>query len=161
MCADTGSNDALFIRDLSFGVSGFFCAENARCVNMTNRAENFVTKLEEVRKLIVMRLPSINVQNLVEIMSKLAHYHYNKRRFLLVGEDRELYNLLAENSYNPFTVYRWLLLERIPEEVKWQLKNHQVSQKRAITLTLERRRETGSSLTSEIKALGMKLIGGM
>ncbi len=128
---------------------------------MTNRAENFVTKLEEVRKLIVMRLPSINVQNLVEIMSKLAHYHYNKRRFLLVGEDRELYNLLAENSYNPFTVYRWLLLERIPEEVKWQLKNHQVSQKRAITLTLERRRETGSSLTSEIKALGMKLIGGM
>jgi hypothetical protein len=128
---------------------------------MTDRAENFVTKLDEVRKLIVMRLPSIDVQNLAERMSKLAHYHYNKKRFLLVGEDRELYNLLVESSYNPFTVYRWLLLERVPEEVKWQLKNRQVSQKRAITLVLERRRETGSSLASEIKALGMKLIGGM
>jgi hypothetical protein len=142
-------------------VFGFFCAKNPRCVNMPNRAENFMTKLDEVRKLIVMRLPSIKVQNLFERMSKLAHYHYDKKRFLLIGEDRELYNLLVESSYNPFTVYRWLLLERVPEEVKWQLKNRQVSQKRAITLTLERRRETGSSLATDIKALGMKLIGGM
>jgi len=128
---------------------------------MPDRAENFVTKLDEVRKLIVMRLPNFDMQNLVEIMSKLAHYHYDKKRFLVTGKDRELYNLLVENSLNPFTVYRWLLLDRVPEEVKWQLKNRQVSQKRAITLTLERRRETGSSLAAEIKALGMKLIGGM
>jgi hypothetical protein len=161
VCADTGSNEASFIRELVLALMGFFCAKNTRCVNMTERAENFVTKLDQVRKLIVMRLPSMNVQNLAERMSKLAHYHYNKRKFLLVGEDRELYNLLVESSYNPFTVYRWLLLERVPEGVKWQLKNRQVSQKRAIKLCLERRRETGSSLAAEIKALGMKLIGGM
>lgn len=128
---------------------------------MTERAENFVTKLEEVRKLMVIRLPNFDVQNLAEIMSKLAHYHYDKKRFLVTGKERELYNLLIENSYNPFTVYRWLLLDRVPQEIKWQLKNRQVSQKRAITLCLERRRETGSSLASEIKALGIKLIGGM
>jgi hypothetical protein len=128
---------------------------------MTNRAENFVTKLEAVRKLIVMRFPTMDVQNLAEKMSKLAHYHYDKQRFLVIGEERELYKLLIENSLNPFTVYRWLLLDRVPEEVKWQLKNRQVSQKRAITLVLERRHETGSSLSAEIKALGMKLIGGM
>ncbi|MBI5355688.1 MAG: hypothetical protein HZB68_04505 [Candidatus Aenigmarchaeota archaeon] len=60
-----------------------------------------MTKLEAIRKLIVMRLPSIDVQNLAERMSKLAHYHYNKKRFLLVGEDRELYKLLVENAGLP------------------------------------------------------------
>ena len=128
---------------------------------MPERAENFLTKLEQVRKLIVIRFPQFDVQNLVEKMSKLAHYHYNKKRYLLVGQDRELYQLIVENSYNPYTVYRWLLLERVPEELKWQLKNHQISQKRATTLSLQRRKENSSSLTSEIKSLGMKLIGGM
>ena len=128
---------------------------------MPRNAENFVTKLEELRKLLVVRFPSLNVRDLTEKMSKLAHYHYNKRNFLIMGEDREFYNFLIENSYNPFTVYRWLLLERVPDEIKWQLKNKQISQKRAITLTIERRTETGSSLAADIKAQGMKLIGGM
>jgi len=111
--------------------------------------------------LLVVRFPSLDVRSLTEKMSKLAHYHYNKRNFLIMGEDRELYNFLIENSYNPFTVYRWLLLERVPDEIKWQLKNRQISQKRAITLTIERRTETGSSLAADIKSQGMKLIGGM
>ena len=128
---------------------------------MSRNAENFVTKLEELRKLLVVRFPSLNVRDLTDKMSKLAHYHYNKRDFLIMGEDRELYNFLIENSYNPFTVYRWLLLERVPDEIKWQLRNKQISQKRAITLTIERRTETGSSLAADIKAQGMKLIGGM
>ncbi|MBS3148742.1 hypothetical protein J4219_07700 [Candidatus Woesearchaeota archaeon] len=128
---------------------------------MPRNAENFVTKLEELRKLLVVRFPSLDVRSLTEKMSKLAHYHYNKRNFLIMGEDRELYNFLIENSYNPFTVYRWLLLERVPDEIKWQLKNRQISQKRAITLTIERRTETGSSLAADIKSQGMKLIGGM
>ena len=128
---------------------------------MPRNAENFVTKLEELRKLLVVRFPSLDVRSLTEKMSKLAHYHYNERNFLIMGEDRELYNFLIENSYNPFTVYRWLLLERVPDEIKWQLKNRQISQKRAITLTIERRTETGSSLAADIKSQGMKLIGGM
>lgn len=128
---------------------------------MSRNAENFVTKLEELRKKLLVRFPSLNVRDLTEKMSKLAHYHYNKRDFLIMGEDRELYNFLIENSYNPFTAYRWLLLERVPDEIKWQLKNKQISQKRAITLTIERRTETGSSLAADIKSQGMKLIGGM
>lgn len=128
---------------------------------MKRNAENFVTKLEELRKKLLVRFPSLNVRDLTDKMSKLAHYHYNKRNFLIMGEDRELYNFLIENSYNPFTVYRWLLLERVPDEIKWQLRNRQISQKRAITLTIERRTETGSSLAADIKSQGMKLIGGM
>ncbi len=128
---------------------------------MLKRAENFLTKLEQVRKLVAMRFPEMDMRNLAEKMSKLGSYHYNKKRFLVIGLDRELYNLLIENSYNPFTVYRWLLLERIPEEIKWQLKQGQINQKQAITLSVQRLKENNSNLASEIKTLGMKLIGGM
>ncbi len=128
---------------------------------MLKRAENFLTKLEQVRKLVAMRFPEMDMRNLAEKMSKLGSYHYNKKRFLVIGLDRELYNLLIENSYNPFTVYRWLLLERIPEEIKWQLKQSQINQKQAITLSVQRLKENNSNLASEIKTLGMKLIGGM
>jgi hypothetical protein len=128
---------------------------------MTKETQNCVTKLEQVRELIVMRFPKMDVRNLVEKMSKVGHYHYNKKKYLLLGENRELYNFLIENSYNPYTIYRWLLLERIPSEIKWQLKNKQISQKRAIELSMERRMETGSSLAADIKVMGMQLIGGM
>ena len=73
-------------------------------------------KLESVKKLIESELPEINVRDLHSILSKLATYHYNKKRYLIVGVERKLYNLLRENSYNPFTVYRWCLLERIPDD---------------------------------------------
>ncbi len=128
---------------------------------MKKETQNFVTKLEQVRNLIQVRFPKMSVHNLVERMNKVGHYHYSKRKFLLLGENRELYNFLVENSYNPYTVYRWLLLERIPEEIKWQLKNKQISQKRAVRLSVQRRKETENSLASDIKARGMQLLGGM
>lgn len=128
---------------------------------MRVRAGNFAEKLVQVRNLIGVRLPSVDVQNLVERMSKLGHYHYNRKSAMLFGVDRELYNLLIENGYNPYTVYRWLLLERIPESIRWQLKQHQINQKQAITLSLQQRKETSSPLATDIKTLGMRLIGGM
>lgn len=128
---------------------------------MKNQTQNFVTKLEQIRNLIQMRFPKIDARNLLERMSLIGHYHYNKKKFLLLGENRDLYNFLIENSYNPYTVYRWLLLERIPQEIKWQLKNNQISQKRAVHLSMQRRKETENSLAAEIKAIGMQLVGGM
>jgi len=128
---------------------------------MRERAENFVEKLEQVRKLISVHLPSVDVQHLSEVMSKLGHYHYNKKSCLIIGKEKKLYDLLIENSYNPYTFYRWLLLERIPESIKWQLKNCQINQKQAIKLSVQQRQETGSILAGEIKDLGMKLIRGM
>ena len=86
---------------------------------------------------------------------------YNKRKGMIVGKERELYNALIENSYNPFTVYRWALLERVPEEIKFQLKNHYLSQKKAIRLFFEKRHETETGLQIEIKQLGLMLIKEM
>ena len=128
---------------------------------MPKRAENFITKLEQARKLIAMRFPEMDMRNLVAKMGKLGSYHYNKKRYLLFGKDREFYNFLIENSYNPFTVYRWLLLERVPEEIKWQLKSHQINQRQAMKLNAQSRVINTLVLSQDIKEIGMKLVGGM
>jgi hypothetical protein len=83
---------------------------------------NFLQKPEALRKLLESRLTLEEGQNLCQIMSKLAHFHYNKKKYLIVGKERKLYNFLIENGYNPYTMYRWLLLERIPEDIKFQSK---------------------------------------
>ncbi|PIN86889.1 hypothetical protein COV19_02685 [Candidatus Woesearchaeota archaeon CG10_big_fil_rev_8_21_14_0_10_44_13] len=118
-------------------------------------------ELEKVRGLVKMHFPDLSVQEMCPLLSRLATYHYNKRKGMIVGKERELYNALIENSYNPFTVYRWALLERVPEEIKFQLRNHYLSQKKAIKLFFERRHETETGLQIDIKQLGLRLIKEM
>jgi len=95
------------------------------------------------------------------MIGRLGSYHYNKKKGFLIGYEKDLYKLLIENSYNPYTVYRWFLLERVPDEIKFQLNNHYISQKKASRMFFERRHETETSLQLEVKELGMKLLRGM
>ncbi|MBD3303680.1 hypothetical protein GF343_00915 [Candidatus Woesearchaeota archaeon] len=82
--------------------------------------KNWLEKLEQVKNLISEQWQETDFRNLAMLMGKLGTYHYNKRKIMLLGKERKLYHLLIENSYNPYTVYRWLLLERIPEDIKFQ-----------------------------------------
>ena len=66
--------------------------------------------------------PEIGVRDLCKLLGRLGTYHYNKRKFIVLGKEKSLYNKLIENSFNPFTVYRWALLERAPDDIKFQLK---------------------------------------
>ncbi len=119
--------------------------------------KNFVKKLSSVRKLVKSRFPEENMQNVKEF-SKLAHYHYDKKHFMLIGKEREFYDFLIENSYNPYTVYRWMLLENIPEDIKFQLKENRINQKQALSKAFERRQENDTSLALSIKEMGLKLV---
>ena len=122
--------------------------------------KNIFEEYETVKNLIVGAFPDFDVRNLCEILSKLGTYHYNKKNMLL-GETRKLYDFLIKNSYNPYTVYRWALLEKVPDDIKYQLKNHKLGQKKASKLFFERRRETETSLQLDIKQMGLKLIREM
>jgi hypothetical protein len=123
--------------------------------------KNFVEKLNQVRNLIKIQFPNFDMQNLNKIMSRFAHYHYDKKKFLIMGETKKLYDFLIENSYNPYTVYRWMLLERIPEEIKFQLRQNLITQKKAVTEAFKQKHETSFELTHSIKGYGLRLIGGM
>ncbi len=118
-------------------------------------------QLEKVKEFINKEIPQMQGRDLCKILSKLGTFHYNKKKGFLIGLERELYELLIENSYNPYTVYKWCLLERVPDEIKFQLNNHYISQKKASRLFFERRHETETSLQLNVKELGLKLIRGM
>ena len=94
-------------------------------------------------------------------MGKLGHFHYNKNKFILLGKEKEIYDFLMKNCYNPYTIYRWLLLERIPEDIKHQLKNKEMSQKKAVSEAFKRRKETTESICLSVKELGLNLIRRM
>lgn len=128
---------------------------------MSSIRKSWIEKLNEVKKVLKTRFPELEMRDLRSKMSEIAHYHYNKRNSMILGKDKEIYNILIKNSFNPYTVYRWLLLERVPEDIRFQLKEKQISQKKAFRLAMERKRETNSELGSRIKQLGLQLVRGM
>jgi len=128
---------------------------------MTRVRKNIYEELEKVKKLVTDNLSEFDIQNLCKTLGRLGTYHYNKKKYMLLGEERKLYELLITNSYNPYTVYRWALLERVPEEIRFQLRNHNLSQKKASRLFFERRHETETSLQISIKETGLRLIREM
>ncbi|MFH1408739.1 MAG: hypothetical protein ABIH34_02435 [Nanoarchaeota archaeon] len=94
-------------------------------------------------------------------MGKLAHYHYNKKDFFLLGLEKDLYALLVENGYNPFTVYRWLLLEELPEDIRFQIRQRRMSQKSGVSEAFKRKHEGFNELNQSIQEYGLSLIGRM
>jgi len=123
--------------------------------------ESFVEKLKTLRNRLKEAFPTLDVHNLIKIMNKLAHYHYKKSQFYIIGMEKNLYNFLIENSYNPYTVYRWLLLEKVPEDIKFRLRQNEMTQKEAIAKACIRRQETDETLGVAIKSMGLNLVRGM
>ena len=101
------------------------------------------------------------MRNLNKLLGKLAHYHYNKNKYFIMGEEKELYNFMIEQSYNPYTVYRWALLERLPDDIRFMIRQKTISQKNAISEGVKRRHETASSLGESIMNKGLRLIERM
>ena len=94
-------------------------------------------------------------------MGKIGHYHYDRKGLMLVGEERALYDFLMKNGYNPYTVYRWALLERIPEEIRQKLKENKIGQKKAISEALVQRQEVKDKVFTDLHEMGLTLIRGM
>lgn len=126
---------------------------------MEKLRKNIFEELEKVKKLVQEILPEH--KNLPKLLSILGTYHYNKKKYILLGKERVLYNKLIENSFNPFTAYKWALLERIPEDIRYQLKNGLISQKNASKAAVSRRRETETSMQRSIRQIGIILVRGL
>jgi len=128
---------------------------------MARGRKNIFEELDKVKKLVEVHFPQLCVRDLCSLLGRLGTYHYNKRKKMVLGKERILYNSLIENSFNPFTVYRWALLEKVPDDIRFQLRNHHVSQKKASSLAFQRRHETETSLQVDIKQLGLRLVREM
>ncbi len=122
--------------------------------------KDYLGELEKLKKQVIEKFPSIDVRNFHILLSRLGTFHY-KKEGLLLGAERQLYDFLIEHSYNPYTAYRWALLERVPEEIRFQIKNYYISQKKATKIFFERRHETDSALQVDVKEMGLRLIREM
>ena len=116
---------------------------------------------ESIKKEALDRFGEEYFRNFHQNIARLAQHHYNKRKSMLLGKDKELYNFLIENGHNPYKVYRWCLLERVPETLRFQLKEGIISQKTALKTHFKSRHETESQVCISIKLQGMQLVRGM
>ncbi len=122
--------------------------------------KNIFEELEKVKELFLEIDPDFNMDRFSLFLGQLGQYHY-KKNALILGKEKQIYNALIENSYNPNTVYKWSLLERVPEDVKYQLTHGFIGQKRASKMNMKRRRDTESSLQIDVRKRGLVLIKEM
>ena len=126
-----------------------------------NSRLSFLDELSLLRKLVESRFSSVNGRQFYDIFSKLAHYHYNKKKCLVLGLERDVYDYLISQSYNPFTVYRWLLLERVPEEVRFQISKGELNQKEALRKAFRIKQDKKDIGGESLKKIGLELIKRM
>ena len=106
-------------------------------------------KFKIVRKLIVKEMPELEHKELRGMLSHIAHYHY-KKHLEVSEEEIQLYDLLLKNQLNPNTVYRWLLLSRINNDLKRSINQGKLTQKQALRLNTERNQKKAINLSLQI-----------
>lgn len=136
----------------------FAFAMEVACVKEEDVQKDYLKRLQSLKKRLYDEFAWLSGRDLCKLMSKLGHFHYNRKKFILLGDDRCLYDFLMLEGLNPYTVYRWLLLERVPEDIRYQLKEHQLSQRRALSEAFKRKQETAETISLSVQEQGLALI---
>ena len=122
--------------------------------------KNWLVEYECIKKEVGVRFGEEYLRNFTQIIAKIAQHHY-KRNSMLLGKERELYAFLQEKGHNPFKIYRWCLLERIPEALRFQLKNGMINQKTALHMHFKNRHESENNICVAIRVQGLQLVRSM
>ena len=122
--------------------------------------KEWLIEYESIKKSVLDRFGEEYFRNFNKIIARIAQHHYNKKGMLL-GREREFYDFLLEQGHNPYKIYRWCLLERVPETIRFQLKNGLITQKTALSLHFKSKHETNSQACISIKIQGLNLVRSM
>jgi len=129
-------------------------------VKETYLRKNWLIEYESIKKEVQERFGEEYFRNFPQIIAKIAQHHY-KKNSLLLGKEREMYAFLLEKGHNPYKVYRWCLLEKIPEALRFQLKNGMINQKTALHMHFKSRHESENSICVAIRIQGLNLVRSM
>ena len=81
----------------------------------------------------------------------------NRKKLELTPTEMILYDFLLRNKYNPSTTYRWFLASRVPDDVKQKLQKGQISVKKAMEISYNRKRvresNTGLLMMEEMRQI--------
>ena len=117
---------------------------------------NVFGKVKQFKESIFQSVPQKEDLALMSMVQKLAnswHYKRTRKGTVLSKEEAQLYEVMIMNHYNPLTVYSWLLLVNAPSEVRYKLKQGEISLRNASKLKAETKElysTTERELVSEI-----------
>jgi len=119
-------------------------------------------RVNKIREQLNQILPEIEGNRLLSMLCHCRRYYEGnlyygrrtadpqekkKRKQLdLTKTERILYDFLLKNNINPSTVYRWFLACRVPEDIKDKLKKGQLSYKKAMEISYNRKRVRESNI---------------
>ena len=138
------------------------------CLGMTHRIRengkkiNIFDKVNRIKEQLKQILPEIEGSRLITMFCHCRRYYegnlYYGRRTLDTNEkakrkkleltetERILYDFLLRNNLNPSTTYRWFLACRIPSDIKEKLEKGQISVKKAMEISYNKKRVRESSV---------------
>ncbi len=97
---------------------------------------------------------TINERELFKILSKLATWHYPKKRtkaMTLSKEEAMVYEFLLKNNYNPSTCYKWMLACNTNEDLQKRLMKGEISMRKAMQQPYRTITQTEHELLYQIK----------
>lgn len=115
-------------------------------------------KVNEIKSGIKDILPEVEGDKLISMLSKIRTYCSHRKKGVPLGRRGQkgyrsltnnesiLYEYLLKNNLNPSTTYRWFLATRIPSDVQDKLSKGQLSVKKAMEISSNRRRVKESNM---------------
>ncbi len=138
------------------------------CLGMTYRVRDngkkrsLFDKVAEIKKLLNQVLPELDGNRLLTMLGHCRRYYegslyYGRRtsdpevkkerlKLDLTDLERVLYDFLLRQRLNPSTTYRWFLACRVPQDIKEKLENHQISYRKAMEISYNRKRVRESNI---------------
>lgn len=130
-------------------------------------------RVNEIKEQLKQVLPEIDGERIIFMLSHCRQFYegnlYKGRRttnplekskrekYDLTQTEKILYDFLLRNNLNPSTTYRWFLAIRVPEDIKEKLKKGQISIKKAMEISHNRRRakesNTGLLMMEEMREI--------
>jgi len=113
-------------------------------------------RVNQVKEQLKQILPEVEENRLIPILGHCRrHYEGNlyygrrvsnpedkakRKKIELTQNERIVYDYLLRNKINPSTIYRQFLATRVPEDIKEQLENGNISYKKAMETSYNRKR---------------------
>lgn len=128
---------------------------------------NIFNKVSQIREDIKTLFPEIEDDKIIPMFSHIRNFFYKnlhygrnnvpenkKRKRPLTKTETILYDYMLKNNLNPSTTYRWMIACRVPADIKEKLAKGQISCKKAMQISANRKRlresNTGLLMIEEI-----------
>ena len=135
--------------------NGTFINKNVR---YKNKKIPIFDRINRIKKDLKALIPEVEEDKFLSMLSHIRNFYYGKlyygRRAVKENESRKrelttnekiVYDYMLKNNLNPSTTYRWFIACRLPSDVKDKLQKGEVSFKKAMLISDNRKKSKMSN----------------